>query len=155
MKYCLDTHILIWGIQRKAGQTQQNKNNQAVRFLEWLEEKKHDVLIPTPVLAEFLIGIPESERNQIISKFNERFIVVPFDTISALYYAKLFTSNNQLISNHDLNRNVLKMDNMIIAIAVANKADAIYSEDQYLKRAANGIIEVRELPQLGQQLNLI
>ncbi len=150
MIVCLDTHILIWGIQKKANPSQIEKIEQASLFLQWLEEKHYEVVIPAPVVAEFLSKIPNDQRLPFADFFNQKYMILPFDTWAAFYYAKVFETKNGL--KDAVNRAEIKVDVMIVAISLANKVDVIYSEDKNLQKIAKDFIEVQPLPNLPRQL---
>ena len=48
----------------------------------------------------------------------------------------------------DIRKEKMKLDHLIIANALAHNATCIYSHDTGLKKWANGIIDVKELPDL-------
>ena len=148
MRVCIDTHVLIWGIQRKANSTQLNKIQKTEKFIQWLEENRHEVAIPAPVLAEFLTGLPPDKADEIQKIFTGKFIVLPFDIAAARKYAEIYQKHNKTILN---TRYEVKADCMIIAVAVTTNCDCIYSEDEGLKKIAQGFIEVRPVPVIPHQ----
>lgn len=124
-----------------------------------MENESHRILIPAPVLAEFLMKIPVEQHLAIVRAFEKRFIVSPFDALAASKFATIWQINGREYhpkgSKHSPGREELKVDCMIVAIAVANQASLIYSEDPHVQKIADGFITVREIPQIPQQPNLI
>ena len=154
---CLDTHVLIWGIKKQANPTQQNMIDRAARFIQWLEKEKHTVIIPAPVLGELLMKIPVEQHQNFISQFSKNFIIAPFDAHAASQFAYIwqktgesYQSNNQGNSG----REKIKVDCMIVAIAVAQKANVLYSEDADIIKIANGFVNVKTIPDIPYQYEL-
>jgi len=156
---CLDTHILIWGIKQQAAPSQRYMIDRTINFLQWMENESHRILIPAPVLAEFLMKIPVEEHPAVVRAFEKRFIVSPFDALAASKFAAIWQTNGRKyhteVSEHAPGREEVKVDCMIVAIAVANRASVLYSEDPHVQKIADGFITVREIPQIPQQPNLI
>lgn len=152
MRVCIDTHILIWGVQKVANSSQANKIQQSERFIQWLEENGHDIAVPAPALAEFLTGLTDDKANVIQGICIKRFKIMPFDTAAASKYAEIYQGKKSVIPN---NRNLLKADCMIIAVAVTINADCIYSDDEDLKKVAEGFIEVRPVPEIPFQPKIV
>ena len=56
---CFDNHVLIWGIKEQAAEGQNDKIVLAKRFINKLSADDNAlILIPSIVVAEFLIPIP-------------------------------------------------------------------------------------------------
>ncbi len=153
MIVCLDTHILIWGIKREASPGQEPEIERAARFLQWLENKRHTVLIPSPVLGEFLMRVPPQAHSNVLSLFHAHFIVPPYDALCASQFARIWQHKNGLKSG-ELSRREIKVDSMIVAVAIVQQAEAIYSNDDGLRKVAQGLIDVRPMPALPRQLSI-
>ena len=158
---CFDTQVLIWCIQKKASPTQEHMIPRACAFLRSLQEKKTKVMIPSVVIAEFLAKIPYAEHNTYLSLFKKHFLISPFDAVSACLFAKIWQekangqSLEQLKQIPDVNKTTIKADCLIVATALASKADCIYSHDRNSLRAfANGIIDVREIEIIPMQMEM-
>lgn len=52
---CLDTNILIWGIQNKASAGQEQMLERTRLFLKDLDESKAKIIIPSLVIGELLL----------------------------------------------------------------------------------------------------
>lgn len=157
---CFDTQIIIWGVQGAARPSQQGMVQKTQLFLNQLNETKVRIMIPSIVIAEFLMAIPFELHFQTSSLFQKKFIIEPFDLQAASKFAQIWQDKNQsgkvkqIKQELNLGKQELKADCMIVAIAVAKGADCIYSHDSGLKKFAEGTIEVREIPDTPQQLPL-
>jgi predicted nucleic acid-binding protein len=157
---CLDNHILIWGVEQKARETQKNMIPRTKHLIESLSENDIQAIVPSVVLSEFLMPIPAQEVGKYINVIQRHLMIVPYDTIAALQFAKIWQAKNpklveELRNEEGIGKNHLKIDCMIVATAITRKADCIYSHDRGLKRFAEGYIEVREIPDFPAQKSLI
>ena len=155
---CFDNHVLIWGIKEQAKEGQENKIVLAKRFIDKLSDDDY-VLIPSIVMAEFLIPIPPELHATVINLFKKNYIIAPFDALAASKFSLIWQTNKptetakQLINDY-ATRAELRADSMIVATAVAQKADCIYSNDKWIKTFAKGFIEVKKIPFVPQQKNV-
>jgi predicted nucleic acid-binding protein len=152
---CLDNHILIWGVRGVATQGQEEMINRAQALFEDLDADDTDIMVPAVVVAEFLAGVPKPQHVGLLDVLNRRFQVVPFDVRTAAIAAELWRDAAE--SNPHLRDQIreafpgterakIKADLMILASALARGADVLYTHDGPLKTAADGRIEVRNLP---------
>lgn len=119
-----------------------------------LERAKIKIVVPTPALAELLVnaGKPGPE---IIEMFNKSavFRIVPFDTLAAIEVAAMTRTAK---AGGDKRGGLagtwakVKYDRQIVAIAKVAQATMIYSDDDDIRRLAEGanipITRVAELP---------
>lgn len=141
---CLDTNMLIWGLKSQASQGQEANIHKAKHLIQSLASGKAVVMVPSVVLAELLDGIPSGERQAFVARMQHLFRVVPFDDWAALEYARLFESAHNKVEGKP--REAIKVDRMIVATAIAVKANAIYSEDNGVHAIGKKVIDVRHLP---------
>jgi hypothetical protein len=101
--------------------------------------------------------IPVEQHQNFISQFSKNFIIAPFDAHAASQFAYIwqktgesYQSNNQGNSG----REKIKVDCMIVAIAVAQKANVLYSEDADIIKIANGFVNVKTIPDIPYQYEL-
>lgn len=152
---CIDTHILIWGVQRRAKSSQEAMIERTINFLDWLQNEQQAVVVPTPVLTEFLMKIPQSDHNKITREIESRFIVLPYDAAAASMNAHIWQTNKNYGLHSELDdRDRIKTDSMIVAVAVVNGVKILYSEDLGLQKIAKGFIETRGIPLIPRQLEL-
>ena len=155
---CFDNHVLIWGIKEQAKEGQEDKISLAKRFIDKLGDDDN-VLIPSIVMAEFLIPIPPELHATVINLFNKNYIIAPFDALAASKFSLIWQTNKpaetakQLIKDY-ATRAELRADSMIVATAVAWKAECIYSYDKWVKTFAKGFIEVKDIPIVPQEVDI-
>lgn len=153
---CLDTHILIWGIQGKASPERKEMIDKARKFLQYLSRNKVIILVPAVVLAELLMDIPPDKHERFIQKFSASYQICPFGKREAVYFGKIWHTRNMdgtiKAVKEDLKglgvsaRSKIKFDILIIATALAWKADKIISYDNGVKKLARDFIAVEEIP---------
>lgn len=158
---CIDNHVLVWGIRKTATPGQEGMIERTAQLLEYLDTMRTRVIVPAPVVAEFLTAIDESEHARVLQTLQEKFIIAPFDALAALATARVRRKNRQTrleatirAELQDVVRAQVAVDHMIVGIAVANKVDLLYTEDAALKRFAEPHVNVAGIPTLGRQLEL-
>lgn len=151
---CLDNHVLIWGIKRQAIPDQQHMIERTRTFLQKLQDEGVTVVIPTVVLAEFLNHIPTEHHPNIIQQLSKSFVLAPFDAKTASLFSDIWKKKHGNGAIPTKPREGLKVDTQIVAVALANQASVIYSEDKDIRNFANGLIEVRDIPAIPTQLSL-
>jgi predicted nucleic acid-binding protein len=157
---CLDNHILIWGVEQKARDNQKEMIPRAKYLIDSLSKNDIQAIVPTVVLSEFLMPIPTQEVAKYINVIQRHLMIVPYDAIAALQFAKVWQAKypklaEELRDSEGIRKNHLKIDCMIVATAITRKADCIYSYDRGLQKFAEGYIEVREIPDSSSQQSLI
>lgn len=153
---CFDSHVLVWGVKEQATPGQEEMIPRTKAFIRKLQEDRIHVLIPSVVIAEFLMPIPLDVHATVINLFDRAFVVVPFDAAAASQFARIWSSNKgqELVSSLIRNgstRAELKTDSLIVATAVSHNAECIYSHDDGVKAFAQGFIEVRKIPFISEQ----
>lgn len=109
-------------------------------FVSEAQQQNHVLLVPTPVLTEFLFRV---ERSQIGSLLEELegygcFEVVDFDKSAAIECALLPQPKQLKSVSDDSTAARVKFDRQIVAICKANSADTIWSHDRQLRNIARG-----------------
>lgn len=155
---CLDTHILIWGLQEQAETNQTNKIEVAKKMLDDLQKQNIKMMIPSVVYAEFLMKIPAELHLLTGNLLQKSYLIPPFDTQAASLFAQIWQSKNDIIqdlkSSENNSKNKIKVDCMIIATALARSADCIISDDNGLHTLAEGYIESKYIESGPEQLSL-
>ncbi len=123
---CFDTQIVIWGVKQEATPGQDVMIQKAKALIARCDADKVSVMLPSLVVAELLMAVDTTLHNDFIAFVNARFIVPTFDTNAAA----------------------------IVATAIAQGADCIYTEDPLLEKFAQGRIDIRPLPSIQQQLSI-
>ena len=157
---CFDNHILVWGIKEQATLGQEDMIPRAKALIKHLDEIHDHILIPSVVVAEFLLPIPSEEHALVLNLFNRSFLVASFDTAAASIFAKIWRSKKEqsvidALAKGGKTRTELRTDSQIVAIAVSQKAECIYSHDEALKSFAKDYIDVKEIPFIPQQIEAI
>lgn len=156
---CFDTMIVVWGIQGWANNNQDNMIDRARQAIVKCQEDNHKIIIPSIVLAEILSGIDTEKRKDFHDLVSKNFLVIPFDTLAALEFANLWdnkVNRDKIKSSIDdkgikITRAEMKADLMIISTAKSKKSEFIYSHDEKLISCAEGIIDVKYLPEIVEQ----
>jgi len=157
---CLDTQVIIWGIKEQATSGQEDMVAKAKAFIESLDGDEVQALIPAMVVAELLMKIPYSLHPMVNNLFQQSFIVAPFDLQASSIFGKIWQENKEdgltekLMESESASRSELKTDCFIVATAVAQGAECIYSHDVKLAKYAAGHIQVREIPTIRTQTKL-
>lgn len=147
MRLLVDTNILIQILApNKAGLTHPETNaslervdERAQAFVSEAERRNALILIPTPVLSEFLIGVEASRYQEYLDTLNGSacFAVVDFDTAAAIECAQLPDRKELAQISPGQIANKLKYDRQIVGIALAAMADEVWSHDDSLRKIAS------------------
>lgn len=154
MIYCVDSNIIIWGIKKQATPGQEEMIIRAENLFSRVDEYEDIIIIPAVVLAEILTPEPPAIRSKIIEILSKSFIIAPFNERAALKYAEIvngrFDDVKNIADEANIPRQKMKVDHMVIATALVNGANCIYSTDKGLKAFSNGYIDVKELPPIKE-----
>ena len=157
---CLDTPILIWGIQGTAHQGQEGRIQDARNLCAKLDEDGYGALIPAVVVAEFLSKIPPTEHAGTLKAIEQRFVTAPFDAAAAMCFAKIWHENGaagaiKAAQDLGVEKRSIKFDHQIIAIAVQQGASHIITTDLKMAQFAGDRVQVIDMPRFdGPQLDL-
>lgn len=154
---CFDTGPVIWGVQGKAKDGQEEMVERTQRYIKHLSEQKVKIMLPAPVVGEYLLGFDEAEREKQIQLINQVFRVPSFDMQAAVIAAEL-ESNRRVIreirENTGLGKDKLRVDAQVVAIAIANKAEKVVTNDGHLVDLAQGRMQIVEVPSVHTQMDL-
>jgi predicted nucleic acid-binding protein len=149
---CIDAHTFIWGLKEKCDEGDEHLMNRAIYLFKWIDENKHQVMIPTVVLGEVLSSEPLDRYPVILDKIKKTFILADFDQRASVKYAQLFTNNiedlKKIANEIGVDRQKMKIDHLIVACALVGGAKCIFSLDKGLKAFGQKYIDIRELPDL-------
>lgn len=112
-------------------------------------------MVPAVVVSEFLAGVSKPQHAGLLEVLNRRFQLPPFDVRTAAVAAEPWRDAAE--RNPHLRHIVreafpgtekakIKAAMMILATALVRKADVLYTHDGPLRTIADGLIEVRDLP---------
>jgi len=104
----------------------------AQALVDKVDSQGGTVLIPTPVLAEFLVGIDLNSQQTYINliKTQSCFEVVPFDEIAAIECAQFPDLKELKKLNPSDTSNKVKFDRQILAIAKSSGVDEVWTHDK-------------------------
>src|SRR5688572_26461735 len=150
---CIDTNIFIHGIKQNSGQ--QELIDRASYLFNWIDQNKHQVLIPSIVIAEVLSAEPLEKYPVYLDIINKGFQIANFDSRAASQYGIMFMNRidelKKIADENGIDKQKMKTDHLIIASAVAYGADRIYSHDPGLKIFGQKYIDVYDLPKIPDQ----
>ena len=156
MIYCIDSHTFIWAIKKQADAHDIHRLKEAEKFLKWVKDGKHQIILPTIVLAETLIREPLENHADILKEAYRTCMVVNFDERCALKYGELLRMDNWVKANgirkdNYIRREKMKVDHMILCCALVNGATGIFTEDDDLIKFAESHIKVLSMPKIAEQ----
>jgi len=153
---CVDTHILIWecGGYDRVTRGQEDMVARTQEYFKRAKLNKLDIMIPTPVLAEYWVGAPSQERRDK-RVYEIAAEIAPFDARAAALAADLFRDQykmEELSKKYNIGYDCIKIDMMIAAIAITNeRATRLVTHDSDLfVEIVKDRIEVRNLSDFGQ-----
>ena len=133
------------------------------KLLEDLDSESERIILPTPVLSEFLILVGRDAPGYL-DKLSamKNVLIKPFDTVAAIELADVEVEDRAREGKRGGSASPwskLRFDRQIVAIAKTNGANRIYSDDEDVRKLATRLgIEVVgtwELPlPAAKQINL-
>ena len=159
----LDTGFLIYGTQNGAGrnrtfsEVQLARVSPTVEILEQLRVERKPIIIPAPAAWEYVLDFAVTDQPEIWRGFSP-FSIVPFDAAAARIAAQIsrrfFDRVRDSTKGHGKRqvetpgaRQQMKVDIQIVSIAIAQRAEAIYTlEVEKFSEWAGGMIDVIGLP---------
>jgi predicted nucleic acid-binding protein len=155
---CFDTSPIIWAVRGEAVAGQEEMIARArnyIRYLDSLPKKQPNakvMMFPAPALAEYLVGCKNKEQRDKELRIVEASFWVPALDISTACLAAEIEDTDAMRSLRkatDRNRNQLRVDAMVIAIAIFHKAEKIITHDvRHFKRLAEGRMEISPIPEV-------
>ncbi|MFB6352389.1 MAG: type II toxin-antitoxin system VapC family toxin [Bradymonadaceae bacterium] len=142
---CVDTTLLIFTQQTEPPDGQQEVWEAAQAYEKWIRESAFGVLVPTPVVSEFLTG-DVGEANSVMTTLREFADITPFDLRAAELAGELRRSYWQRIGlPGGREGQQLTVDMMIAATAIVNGSKYIVTHDtsDFDKITADFDVEVR------------
>lgn len=141
---------LQWAV-RKIGPSDKIKHA-TILFAE-LERDDAQIILPSIVVAEFIIPVPASARPDVVASLRERFLIEPFDTKDAIMAARLWDYGkvNRAMGAPGA-RLAMRADTLIIATAVGHGATEFYTDDEDCFTMANKVMTAKRLPTIAPHL---
>lgn len=124
-------------------------------LIETLDKNRDQIIIPTPVISEFLI-LAEKDGPKYLAEINRKgiFRIEAFDTRAAVELAAVeLTIKRSKADKRDGAQGTwakVKFDRQIVTIAKVNRATKIYSDDEgvekFAKRCGIPVVKTWEMP---------
>lgn len=113
-------------------------NDRVAAFVSQVESQDAVMVIPTPVLAEFLMGVEGEKYQEYLDAINGNscFQLVDFDTAAAIECAQLPSKQELAQIAPGQIASKLKFDRQIVSIALAAMVDEVWSHDESLRKLA-------------------
>jgi len=155
---CFDTAPTIWGVRGEASRGQEHEIVKTKRYIQWLKQNNKQIMIPTPVLAEYLVGATATELHEM-AILKRSFQIPGLDLASARLAAELQRGDTVKLLQDDfgLSRVCIKADALIAAIAIENHAVKIVTNDEkHFKILVRNRIPVSSVPDvsIGEQATM-
>ncbi len=154
---CFDTSPVIWGVQGVARPEQSEMIARTRRYIKHLKDQGERIVIPAPVVTEYLAGFPVEEQESQRRAIEDSFVVPAFDLQAAAVAAQLQSDSEALTSMgkmYQVDRRALRIDTQIVAIAITIGAEKIISHDAHMAALAGNQIGVEEVPVIHEQAEL-
>lgn len=146
---CFDTTPPIWGVREDCDRGDEHCIAKTKKYIDYLKRINAKILVPAPVLAEYLIGAVDTELNEL-SVLRRNFQIGNLDVASAVTAAKLQRKGKlkAIEEDYNLDRQCIKADALIIAIAIHNHSSKIITRDDHFKVLADGRIPISPVPDI-------
>lgn len=142
MRVILDTNVLVEALtgtkdgvslkDPRSGELVSDPQKRAEALLDKIDSLGGTAVIPTPVLAEYLVGIEKSLQQTHINliKSQSCFEIVSFDELAAIECAQLpsLKELKQMMESDKSNK--IKADRQILAIAKSIGATEVWTHDK-------------------------
>jgi predicted nucleic acid-binding protein len=152
---CIDTNVLIWGVQGVARPAQVGMVDRTRRYLAQLARDNEQVMVPAVVVGEYLQGFPANERGEQLQALSRGFFLPAYDARCAALAAELLPIGPDARGEPGA-RVAFRADVQIIATAICHGATQIVTgnTDEY-RRIAGERIPVMEVPETWEQGELL
>jgi len=148
---CFDTNVLVQLIQAIEDPDTPHAPD-LLAYLQEVEEGKHTPILPVPVIAEYLVRVPENKWSEVVQFFRETFRIYELNLRASLEAAQLMRvkleKEGKLGSGEE--RECVKTDAYILGIAITIGCDRLFSNDGRIRGMANGRIKIENIPQADQ-----
>lgn len=152
---CIDTNVLIWGVQGVARQSQEGMIDRTRRFLAQLARDSEQVMVPSVAVSEYLQGFPVEEQTTQLEVLSGNFFVPSFDARCAALAAELQRVGPAVRGEPGV-RVTFRADAQIIATAICHGASQIVTGNlEEFRRIARERIPVIEVPETWEQPDML
>lgn len=151
--YCFDTSPLIWGVREDADPGDEHMIEICKRFIKWITAQGHTIMVPAPVIAEYFVGATDTQLHEL-ELLKRGFEYPALDARSAVLAAELQRGGviDALHDQLNTTKRQLRIDAMIIAIAIVKQADTIITHNvNELTTLSRGRIKVEPIQVITEQ----
>ena len=101
-------------------------------LIDYVETNEGKIIIPTPVLAEYLVCIDKQNHQTHLNliQCQSCFEIAPFDVIAAIECAQMPSLKELKAMMSTDTANKVRFDRQIISIAIALNADEVWTHDK-------------------------
>ncbi|MEX0945237.1 MAG: hypothetical protein WDZ38_06130, partial [Balneolaceae bacterium] len=85
---CLDNNITAFALREDAHPDDRDKVKKARALLQYLDEQKKIILLPTPVITECLVPVEVHARESVLKVIN-KFMIGAFDLAASIKCAEM------------------------------------------------------------------
>lgn len=155
----LDASVLLYFLDERAKPPKRRESDEIVErcrervecLIASLQASKAKIIIPTPVLAEVLVGAGGSAAEWLrILTTSKHFRLAPFEERAAIEFAATQASRSAAgVKSASTTWAQAKFDAQIMAIAAVEGASIIYSDDGHIRSSAGSrfeVIGIEDLP---------
>ena len=144
----VDTHFLIWGIERKRRAEDEERFTKACALYDACRERGDAFVVSAVTVAEFLAKIPSKERPEYLDQLVRNFLVVPVDGLAAEHAAEVQHREFDGLKASYGSRRALKADVLILGCVLAFDPAMFYTEDKrFLSLARRHFPETHPYPE--------
>lgn len=156
----LDSNICIWGIKEQCTKGQEIQKEKAKKLIKRLYKAKHNIILPSPVISEILSPMPNNEAAVLYAKIIRKFEIGYMDTAASLILSKILNYNYKLAKPNykdiGITKTCMKYDAYITSIAIAAKAECIFTNDtKDFKSLVGNFIEIKGLDEMPSSDELL
>lgn len=147
---CIDTMVLIWGLQKRANPQQIQMVERTGRWLRSLPASER-IMTPSVVVAEYLAKFNGAAKVKQLKALEQTFFVPALDLASAALASELMAKAPKAELKH-LSREVIKSDCYILATAIVHGASVLVTDnrDDFIKLTGSKI-RVEAIPDVPEQ----
>jgi len=153
---CLDSHYFKWAILERSRIGQEDMIPKAKQLLKDLDDSDATIIVPTPIITELLMEADLDQRELLLNTIAERFHIVELDVLAAKLAADVWNTKkragviDQIIASGESMRTKIKVDTLILGVAMAAKVNSLYTEDKKFRTLAEGSITTRQMPDVRE-----
>ncbi|HVK16683.1 MAG TPA: PIN domain-containing protein [Fimbriiglobus sp.] len=146
---CLDTNALIWAVEFNSDPAVSDQCKRIRHYLERLRDEQTPVMIPVPVLFEFLCKYPRERHEVHQAARADAFVLFDATPQVASEAAALFQAGNAAaMSSGGQPKQQRKMDLLVAASAIVAGVTEIVSEDRDYSQMTGGRLTWKKVSSL-------